>query len=693
MYDVVVVGSGASGGWAAKELAESGLSVAMLDCGRPQKDSNFNEHEQVYQLKYRNLKSGDPVAPIIRETRPIQGQCYACTEFNYEWFVKDQDEPYTTAPGKDYSYLGRIRMVGGRTNVWGRQSYRLGDITFKSASHDGFGEDWPISYKDVAPYYDKVELYVGVQGKTEGSDILPDGQFLPPMAMTCTEAKMRGIAGKMGRILTIGRSANLTQALNGRQPCHYCGPCERGCVAHAYFNSAFTTVKDALATGKCDLITNARVHRVLMDAGANRAKGVLYVDTETRQTHELYGKVVVLGASALESTRILLNSGTREHSNGLANSSGALGHYYTDSLKGGGAEGTVPDPLNPPEMFGPKRPTGIYVIRFRNVPGSAPAKNFLRGYGFQGGSGAGNNTSAPGFGDEYKKAATQVHETFNFLGYGEPLPRFENYVEIDPNVKDVFGIPVLRMNVQWGDNERNLVQDAGEQAAEMLEAAGVKNIKIRTAVHLPGDANHDVGTARMGSDPKKSVLNAFNQTHDVKNLFVTDGAAFNAPGLPESNSDDYGAHSAGLRLPEGKSAQGRSVSFLHGKQRRGWQRRNCSAAAVVVHYSVCGSRQETRHAVSHYSGAGRPGPEFHSRRATRKARSGNHLSGVSATAAVFGGVVNILAGLFLQPGEHYIARLRTGGVYSFRRRRGSAAPAARFRLASGFCTGRRGVHD
>ena len=529
-YDVIVVGSGASGGWAAKELSESGLQVVILDCGRALKDKDYTEHLRPFDLKYRNIRFREPVSGVIRKTRPIQGRCYACTEYNYEWFANDHDEPYTTTQGKDYSYFGRMRVVGGRTNVWGRQSYRLGDLTFKAASHDGFGEDWPVSYQDVAPYYDKVERYIGVSGAREGNDALPDGQFLPPMGMSCHELRMRDLVKeKYGRTMTIGRAANLTKGQNGRAPCHYCGPCERGCVTHSYFNSAFTTVKDALATGKCDIITNASAYKVLMDA-SNRATGVLYIDRLTKKQIELRARVVVLGASALESTRILLNSKTQPYSTGLANSSGVLGHYYTDSLKGGGAEGTIPDPAAKLAMDGPHRPNGIYIIRFRNLPGGPQRKNFLRGYGYQGGSGVGFQAGASGMGEAYKQAAKEPVSTFNLLGYGEPLPRFENYVEIDPEKVDAFGIPVLRMNVAWTDNERNLVKDAGEQAAEMLEAAGMRNIKVRSEVHLPGDANHDVGTARMGSDPKKSVLNQYMQTHDVKNLFVMDGACFNAPG-------------------------------------------------------------------------------------------------------------------------------------------------------------------
>jgi choline dehydrogenase-like flavoprotein len=529
-YDVVVVGSGASGGWAAKVLSESGLKVVVLDCGRQQKDSNFNEHLPVYDLKYRNIKFRELVSPIVRQTRPIQGQCYACTEFNYEWFANDYEEPYTTAENMPYSYFGRLRVTGGRTNVWGRLCWRLSDLNFKAASHDGFGEDWPISYKDIARYYDIVEKYVGITGMKEGSPIIPDGQYLPPMGLTCTEWKMREVAKRSGKTLTQGRAANITRPLNGRQPCHYCGPCDRGCITHSYFNSNFTTVKDALATGNCKLITNASAYKVLMDSATNRAKGILYIDRLTKQQNEVEGRVVVLAASALESTRLLFNSANSRYPKGLANSSGVLGHYYTDSLKGAIASGTVPDGLSKLSINSPHRPTGIYVMRFRNIPGGPQMSSFLRGYGFQGNSGSGFHANAPGFGEAYKKAAMEPAETFNIQAYGEALPRYENYVELDRNVKDAWGIPVLRMHVAWGDNERNQIKDAAEQAAELLEATGIKNINVQSKLHLPGDANHDVGTARMGSDPKKSVLNQFQQTHDVRNLFVMDGSGFCSPG-------------------------------------------------------------------------------------------------------------------------------------------------------------------
>ena len=249
-YDVLVVGSGASGGWAAKRLSEAGLKVAMVEAGRPQSDNNFTEHTPAFELKYR-----DRAPEVIRKTRYRQKECYACMEYNYDWFCNDLEEPYTTPSDMPFSWEGRMRVTGGRTNVWGRQSYRLGDLDFKAASGDGYGEDWPLSYKDLVPYYGLVEDYVGITGIPEGVYELPDGKFHPPMGLTCAETLLRNrVKEKLGWTITLGRSANLTKPVNGRAPCHYCGPCERGCTTHSYFNAAFTTVPDALKTGNCTLI-------------------------------------------------------------------------------------------------------------------------------------------------------------------------------------------------------------------------------------------------------------------------------------------------------------------------------------------------------------------------------------------------------------------------------------------------------
>lgn len=521
-FDVVVVGSGASGGWACKRLSEAGLKLALVDAGRPRTDNDNREHMEPFELKYRNR-----VKEVIRRTRPIQGQLYACDEFNYDWFANDLEEPYTTASQTQFAWLGRMRLTGGRTNVWGRVSLRLSDLDFKAASFDGYGEDWPISYRDVAAYYDLVEGYVGVAGRAEGLDYLPDGNFQPDMGLTCVEEHFRDrIKEKLGRTVTPTRTANLTKAVNGRPACHYCGPCERGCVTKSYFNSAFTTVADALQTGNCTHIPNAMAYKVLMDADRNRAQGVLYIDRITRQPKEVRGKAVVLCAQSLESARILLNSATRQYPNGLANSSGVLGHYLMDHMTGGGASGEFPDLAGTPSLNGPHRPCGIYVARFRNLPGGPRSKTFLRGYGYEGEGGTSFDWSAPGFGEAYKKAVLNPVTRLGIGAFGECLSRWENYVEIDPDVADTFGIPVLRIHMTYGENEMAMGKDMADSAAEMLEAAGAKNVRSRLHPRGPGWAIHEVGIARMGNDPRKSVLNQFQQTHDVKNLFVMDGAGF-----------------------------------------------------------------------------------------------------------------------------------------------------------------------
>ena len=529
-FDAIVVGSGASGGWAAKRLAEAGLSVALIDAGRPHTSDDFREHTPAYSLKFRGM------APqVVRRTRPRQQECYACTEYNYDWFVNDLEEPYTTPADKPFSWQGRMRITGGRTNVWARQSYRLSDLDFKAASFDGFGEDWPLGYDDLAPYYDLVEQYVGISGQAEGVFELPDGRFLPPMSLTCPEMRLRQRAkARLGWTVTIGRAAVLTRPLATRPACHYCGPCERGCITRSYFNAAFTTVVDAVKTGRCTHVPNAMVHQVIMDADRNRARGVRYIDRVTREVREVFGRVVILCAQALESVRILFNSANRQHPNGIGNSSGTLGHYLQDHIwNGGGARGEFPEFAGKPTLTRPTRPNGFYVVRFRNTRRGPRYARFLRGYGLQGGWGDGVtfNWRAPGFGDAYKRAFVQGVTTMNMGGMGECLPRWENFVEIDRNTVDIYGIPVLRIHMSWSDNERAMIPDMAQAAAELLDAAGAKNIQPWTVPdRMPGMAIHESGVARMGRDPKTSVLNQFQQTHDVRNLFVMDAAGFVSSG-------------------------------------------------------------------------------------------------------------------------------------------------------------------
>jgi choline dehydrogenase-like flavoprotein len=521
-FDVIVVGSGASGGWACKRLSEAGLKVALLEAGRPQSDANFSEHKPAFKLKYRNMAD-----ETIRKTRPVQSVFDVCNEYTANWFANDLEEPYTTPKDQPFLWMGRVRMTGGRTNVWGRVSLRFSDLDFKSASHDGFGEDWPLSYKDIAPYYDLVEKYVGICGSKEGLDHLPDGQFQPPMPLTCQESLFCDrLKAKMGRFGMSARSANLTRPLPGRGACHYCGPCERGCMTHSYFNSAFTTVADALRTGNCTLVSNAMAFKVLMDASQNRATGILYIDRNTKQSHEIHARTVILCAQSQESTRILLNSATREYPNGLANSSGVLGRYFTAHVRSAGGSGEFSAFGAKPSMGGPKKPVGIYVARFRNLPGRPAARNFLRGYGYEGESSVDFNWSAPGFGETYKKALREPQVRVGITGFGEVLPRWENFVELDRSMKDIYGIPVVKIHMADSENESAMIRDIGESAGEMLDATGAKNVRTYAHPSAPRWALHEAGTARMGSDPKKSVLNQFQQSHDVKNLFVMDASGF-----------------------------------------------------------------------------------------------------------------------------------------------------------------------
>jgi choline dehydrogenase-like flavoprotein len=511
-FDAVVVGSGATGGWAAKRLTEAGWNVALLEAGSKITPKDFSEHTQSWQLPYLGQ------SPTISHQRPIQSLCYACRESNQQWFVNDFENPYTQE--KPFHWI-RQRVLGGRSLSWGRQTYRMSDLDFKAASHDGYGDDWPISYDEMVPYYEIVEKYVGISGQSEGLSQLPDSVFLPPMEMTCGEAIFRDqVRDKMGRVITIGRVAILTQKHNGRAACHYCGPCEQGCSTFSYFSSPWTTLADAQRTGKFTLICDAVAARIPTRDG--KATGVMYIDRITREPKEVRAKVVVLCASTLESTRLLLNSE-------ICNQNDALGHYVMDHHYLGGASGTMPMLEAKPWAGPPRRPNGIYIPRFRNVKDSS-TNGFIRGYGYQGSSSPAFDTDTPGFGASYKDAVRRGHWGISLTGFCECLARKENYVEIDRDRVDAWGVPILKMHAEYGENEAKLWQDSREQAAEMMEAAGAKNVKMTGEPSVFGFCIHEVGTARMGNDPRSSVVNRFNQAHDVKNIFVTDGASWVSSG-------------------------------------------------------------------------------------------------------------------------------------------------------------------
>jgi choline dehydrogenase-like flavoprotein len=532
IYDAIVVGSGATGGWAAKALTERGMTVLVLEAGRrldPQKD--FREHTFPYELKYRGLASGGKYAP----RQPVQSRCYAANEYGHHLFVDDIDNPYTTPEDKPFWWI-RGRHVGGRSVTWGRQSYRLSDYDFKAAERDGYGDPWPFSYKDLEPYYDQVEDFVGISGSYENLSQLPDSKFLPPMAMTCGERILKkSVESKFpGRNVIIGRAAILTRNHQGRAACHYCGHCDRGCTTHSYYSSPGSTLPAAAKTGNMTLRPNAVVREIIVDSNTGNASGVRVVNQITKQDYEEYGKVIVLCASTLESTRILLNSKSRQHPNGLGNSSGVLGQYLMDHMYSISAGGVVPVLKGMEYDYSDGRANGIYVPRFRNISDKNP--NFIRGYGMQGGCKQGYAFShamqTPGFGAGFKKLVRENPRELPFwLGaWCEMLPRKENRVTIDPEKVDAWGIPALRIECAHGDNERAMAKDALETIKEMVDAAGFITLETNSTPAPPGFCIHEVGTARMGADPKTSILNKWNQCWDAKNVFVTDGASFVSQG-------------------------------------------------------------------------------------------------------------------------------------------------------------------
>jgi choline dehydrogenase-like flavoprotein len=523
-YDAIVIGSGMTGGWAAKELTEKGLKTLVLEAGRPiVPEQDYVEHIPPWEVKFRGM--GDRRRQS--EDQPIQSLCYACDEWSAKFFVSDKEHPYTTDNGKPFWWI-RGRQVGGRSIMWGRQSYRWSDLDFEANVRDGVGIDWPIRYADIAPWYDYVEDFVGISGEALGLPQLPDSKFLPPMEFTCAEKVVREALSKhfgRDRVLTIGRAAILTQAHRGRAACHYCGPCERGCITRSYFSAVNSTLPAAEKTGRMTLRPFSVVHSLNFDSKTRRATGVKVIDAKTRASVEFRGRLIFLCASALESVRILFNSSTTEFPNGLGNSSGELGHNLMDHIKGGGATGVIPG--NEDRITLGRRPNGVYMPRFRNVKGKDSP--FLRGYGFQGGGyreGWDRGVTQPGFGAQFKKSLSQPGPWhFHFYGYGECLPNHNNYVELDKEKVDAWGIPVLKVHCAWGENEFALRRDMAISASEMLAVAGARNIEPQIGNDPPGFSIHEMGTARMGRDPKTSVLNSFNQLHDIKNLFITDGGA------------------------------------------------------------------------------------------------------------------------------------------------------------------------
>lgn len=526
-YDVCIIGSGAGGGTAAKVLTEGGLDVVMLEAGPPlNPEKDFKEHVWPYQLDHRGVGVGGKLRHQLND------------EFiapNGFWEI--EGEPYTQAPGSNFVWF-RSRIVGGRTNHWGRIALRFAPVDFKARSTDGMGDDWPLAYEDLAPYYDKVESYIGVFGSRENIPSAPDGIFLPPPKPRCTETIVKKACDKLNILCVPSRLAILTKPLNGRAPCHYCAQCGRGCISASNFSSSQVMIPPAQATGRLTLITNAMAREVLLGSDG-KARAVSYIDKDTRSEKQVSAKAFVLAASACESARLLLNSRSTSFPDGLANGSGVVGRYLTDSV---GSSGMGHFPYL--EKMPPHNHDGVGGMHLYVPWWKFDRKNdFLRGYHIElwGGRdmpGAGQFDGVcndfEGYGTPLKQKCRSMYGTFiGFSGRGEMIPNEKSYCDIDPDVVDKWGIPVLRFHWAWGDNEIGMAKDMQETFRAIVEAAGgTYEDRGRRGAQHPygisegGEIIHELGTVRMGAGPKTSALNQYCQAHEVKNLFVADGASF-----------------------------------------------------------------------------------------------------------------------------------------------------------------------
>ena len=521
VYDAIVVGSGISGGWAAKELTEKGLRVLLLERGPNVEHIKDYKSATVppWEVPHRGRRTQELLAK-----HPTLQRDYVLNELNLDWWAHESDSPYVEE--KPFNWF-RGYQVGGRSLRWGRQSYRWSEMDFEANAKDGIAVDWPIRYKDIAPWYSYVEKFIGVSGSKEGLDILPDGEFQPPMPMNCVEeagtAKIKDHY-KGARNWIIGRPANITQPLPGRPGCQYRNKCSLGCPFGGYFSTQASTLPAAMATGKLTLRPWSIVRKLVYDKDSQKATGVEVVDGQTNETIEFSAKIIFLCASTIASTAILMRSATDIWPGGLGSSSGELGHNIMDHHFRLGASGTY-EGFDDKYYFG-KRPTGLYIPRFRNVNGDK--RDYIRGFGYQGGasrSGWSRDVAELGLGGPMKEALTEPGPwSMGITAFGEILPYHDNLIKLSDTVKDKWGMEALVMSAEIKENEQKMRVDMMSDAAEMLEVAGFKNVKPFDNGYTFGNGIHEMGTARMGRDPKTSVLNGNNQVWDAKNVFVTDGA-------------------------------------------------------------------------------------------------------------------------------------------------------------------------
>ena len=531
-YDAIVVGTGISGGWAAKELCEKGLKTLVLERGP------MVQHPVDYKtanMDKWDFKGGDKITQEIRKRQPKQSRTnYVNTESTTHFFVDDNKHPYNE--DKPFDWI-RGYHVGGRSLLWGRQSYRMSDLDFEANAKDGIAVDWPIRYKDLAPWYSYVEKYIGISGEKLGLPHLPDSEFLKPMELNCAEDELKNaVAEKFtDRLVTIGRVAHITEGTKpglGRNSCQYRNRCRRGCPFGAYFSSNSSTLPAAEATGNMTLRTNALVNEVIYDTDSKKATGVRMIDAQTKEVFEFKAKVIFLCASTVASTSILMQSTSDRFPNGMGNDSGELGHNLMDHHFRLGANASVEGFED--KYYTGRRPNGIYIPRFRNIGGATNRKDFIRGYGYQGGASRGDWTqivSEMAYGAGLKEAVMQPGGwKIGINGFGETLPYHDNKMYLDYDKKDEWGLPTVTFDADIKENEKIMRKDIMNQAAEMFDAAGFKNIQTFDKGYSMGLGIHEMGTARMGRDPKTSVLNKYNQLHAVSNVYVTDGSGMTSAG-------------------------------------------------------------------------------------------------------------------------------------------------------------------